>query len=1282
MSTYQYENLNPESFQQLCQSLLVKEYPGLQCYPVGQPDGGRDATSPFSPTEPDSNEFILFQVKFARRELSPLDARKWLLRTLKNELPKIHKQVANGAKKFVLVTNVEGTAHHKTGSMDKLQALLDEYIPIDAQALWRCDLDTRMDNSMDLKFKYPSIIAGDDLLSLIVEAGQDENSERRQNAVTAFLTHQFEADREVKFKQIELESDIFDLFTDVPIIPRLPPEERDTPTDQLASAFYRSASSVSGDIRPFVIVQWLENATGIANNPSNHFRRDETWMNAATLLLDDAFQQSEPFVILQGAPGQGKSTIAQYICQIHRMRVLGDDAVNAPNPIGANAAFRLPFKVEIRDFASWLNGGNPFGNLSGVDRSAPSAKTLENFLSVLIQSASGGTEFSVADLHYMIRRSPVLVVLDGLDEVAEIRQRERVVEEITSAVSRLNALALSMQVVVTSRPTAFINSAVLPTRRFATYSLESLTRPLIDEYADRWLQSRAIDESEATDVRRILHNQLNEPHLRDLARNPMQLAILLSLIHRQGVSLPEKRTALYDNYVSLFFDRESEKSLIVKNNRDLLVRIHRHLAWVLQSGAETTTGSRTSFKSFSGTITEEELRAEVKEFLEREKSDPSLVDTLFSGMVERVVVIVSRVQGIYEFDVQTLREYFVARHLYETAPYSPTGDERSGTKSDRWRALSRNYYWLNVARFYAGCYSEGELASLIYELRGLRDDDAFRLTSHPQMLTAILLGDWVFSQKPQTVMDAVDLILESRGLRMLLAGGGSARDSFDDVVVSDLNGRDRLIAACKELVKPTEHFDQVMMVARRVLLPNSDPHSLLKWWLEEMQSADESDCKHWNLLGDQLQCWSMIGVDDVAALMDGNEVPSWSVVNGLLRSGRMDIIEGDEGLFDAALEAVLAGELVGWLRGESLLERMEWSIDPTTFVNHHHRHVGPGRMSLLEYLDRYTGFKNLGTDNVSPSFANAERCARVIEAFIGAAASPLSVWDTTTEPWGQIVETGISEFGQHRRWVELANVAAGIRSKEEQCEDSPDLFDLSRPLVRRARYARLRAGTRKWWSNQLQSATNADEAWMALLILFTWASGRTIEGMSEELDNIVENLGRADWNYLFSSLRKAVDANSLRSWVNSAKIRVDALPPSLSHRTAALMTVRCRNSAVASDLYDRYLSDYHGDDPVVLSVRTDMQIIQACRNEGKWSQAIEGLRSNYDAGVPVGRGFFEHLARRRVKLPKAVAKEIAENPMEFPVRLVNLAEARCRELNASRISPVGRVAAEDGWFGD
>jgi hypothetical protein len=79
---------------------------------------------------------------------------------------------------------------------------------------------------------------------------------------------------------------------------------------------------------------------------------------------------------------------------------------------------------------------------------------------------------------------------------------------------------------------------------------------------------------------------------------------------------------------------------------------------------------------------------------------------------------------------QPLREYFAARHLYETAPYSPPGQEKHGTKPERFEILARNFYWLNVTRFYCGCYSRGELSSLAEGLVELANADDYKNTSY------------------------------------------------------------------------------------------------------------------------------------------------------------------------------------------------------------------------------------------------------------------------------------------------------------------------------------------------------------------------------------------------------------------------------------------------------------------------------------------------------------------------------------------------------------------------
>ena len=96
-----------------------------------------------------------------------------------------------------------------------------------------------------------------------------------------------------------------------------------------------------------------------------------------------------------------------------------------------------------------------------------------------------------------------------------------------------------------------------------------------------------------------------------------------------------------------------------------------------------------------------------------------------------------------------------------------------------------------------------------------------------------------------------------------------------------------------------------------MLRPNSEPEELFDWWIEELRSADETQARHWCMLGERLQCWSVVDLDTVTDLLSREEVPSSSVITGLLHANRMDVLESVEELFEAAVEAVLAGAK-GW----------------------------------------------------------------------------------------------------------------------------------------------------------------------------------------------------------------------------------------------------------------------------------------------------------------------------------------------------------------------------------
>jgi hypothetical protein len=212
---YPLENLGPERFQYLCQALVAKEFPKVQCFPVGQPDGGRDAISLY--TDDQGDKFVVFQVKFSRNPLKETDPHKWLVAIMEEELAKVKRLTLQGASHYLLLTNIPGTAHPGTGSIDLLDKIMSDLLNIPSQCWWRNDINRRLDDAWSLKWIYPELMTGPDFLRWIAETGLSEHKDRRSSTVRAFLRSQYQMDEEVRFKQVELQNKLLDLFVDVPL---------------------------------------------------------------------------------------------------------------------------------------------------------------------------------------------------------------------------------------------------------------------------------------------------------------------------------------------------------------------------------------------------------------------------------------------------------------------------------------------------------------------------------------------------------------------------------------------------------------------------------------------------------------------------------------------------------------------------------------------------------------------------------------------------------------------------------------------------------------------------------------------------------------------------------------------------------------------------------------------------------------------------------------------------------------------------------------------------------
>lgn len=221
--SYDYEALLDEHFQMLCQSLLVLEYPQTQCFPVGMPDGGRDALSS------DGSDVVVFQVKYARDFRSIADPVKWIESAVIGEKAKVERLKDRGATRYVLVTNMPGTSHLDGGRIDRVQKIMDEHLPLPSFCMWREDLDRRLDPNFDLKLRYPGLLNGPDVVRVLWQqvAASDPGRSRRAKAMDAYLASQYHADATVRFKQAELvPSPLMDLYVDVPV---------DFPSDNIRS---------------------------------------------------------------------------------------------------------------------------------------------------------------------------------------------------------------------------------------------------------------------------------------------------------------------------------------------------------------------------------------------------------------------------------------------------------------------------------------------------------------------------------------------------------------------------------------------------------------------------------------------------------------------------------------------------------------------------------------------------------------------------------------------------------------------------------------------------------------------------------------------------------------------------------------------------------------------------------------------------------------------------------------------------------------------------------------
>jgi len=235
----------------------------------------------------------------------------------------------------------------------------------------------------------------------------------------------------------------------------------------------------------------------------------------------------------------------------------------------------------------------------------------------------------------------LLVLLDGLDEVPAA-QRSAVFRKIENFLR--SPYGHQARVVLTSRLAGFTSLAGMVEFTVQPFEdPEKEAQPFLKSWLaalkPEWTQKEA--EIRAAELRKQMQGR---PAMRSVLNNPLLLRLSAETYARTG-EIARNRAALYVRHVEEMWTRAEKQRNALAEQKDVALEALEALAWHLQQGGGNDKAT------LCGVLETNKTHGEAKALLEllREKT----------GLIARL----PGEQEAYVFTHQTLREYFVARHL-------------------------------------------------------------------------------------------------------------------------------------------------------------------------------------------------------------------------------------------------------------------------------------------------------------------------------------------------------------------------------------------------------------------------------------------------------------------------------------------------------------------------------------------------------------------------------------------------------------------------------------------
>ena len=445
LTDYDPSQLSSRSFEQLLQALAAKVLgPGVGVFGDG-PDGGREATFHGKVAYPNGDDnwdgYGVLQAKFRQRSGKVKEDGDWAVTQLKSEIKKYFNSNNNlrNPEYFIYATNVVLTPAYEKGSKDRIEAILEDFkgrLPLKGFDIWDYDkIRVFLDDNYDIRRAYTAWITPGDVLAELFWTLVPKTP-HFQSILQNFLQKELLSDEYVNLEQaghdIDERISLAQVFVDLPIVDEPLRADAFDLEDGADNGFEDHAQETpdGGFIKAMLAV--------------SSERLDPKSLASETIGQRPRTSDSSPtrgrFVLI-GGPGQGKTTVGQFICQIFRASIISrrpqhllsaevNSALSLINnhcqeeAIDYSLVPRFPFRIVLNEFASALSS-----------ESFPHINSVFSYIVSQIHKRTGST-VSIDDMKDWFAHYPSIIVFDGLDEVPSSSNREQVLEAIRDFLDR------------------------------------------------------------------------------------------------------------------------------------------------------------------------------------------------------------------------------------------------------------------------------------------------------------------------------------------------------------------------------------------------------------------------------------------------------------------------------------------------------------------------------------------------------------------------------------------------------------------------------------------------------------------------------------------------------------------------------------------------------------------------------------------------------------------------------------------------------------------------------